>query len=123
MAQAKPRKLTARQLLDKFQIKSANQNCLRDMACPSCGERDTFQIEMKAVIRIHDEGTEDHEDTEWDGKSYCACGRSECPQAGLVRDFTFPGLDDLLEQCNCVEVHSWYNAERHASACPCAPRA
>ena len=95
-----PRKLTARQFLKKFPDSEQNENCLEDMGCPECGNRERFKIEMTAVIEICDEGTEDHGDTEWDDKSYCEC--FVCSLSGKVRNFTFKGLDDLIHETKQV---------------------
>ena len=95
----KTKKLTVPQLVTKFpaMLKGAeNENCLEDMACPVCGQRERFKIEMKAIIEIRDEGTEDHGDTDWDGNSWCECPESECRHEGKARDFKFKGLDAYI---------------------------
>ncbi len=94
----KPRKLTARQLTEKFPDLRPNDNCLTNIACPECGNRDPFRIEMKSVFTLRDDGTDGYEDTDWGRNAYCQCG--ECKHEGKVRDFAFPGLDDLLRSAN-----------------------
>jgi hypothetical protein len=94
-----PRKLTPKQLIKKFPDllkKNENENCLVDICCPECGNRSSFKIQMVAVIELFDNGTECHEDTEWDGSSYCEC--ADCMHAGKVRNFTFKGLDAEIYQ-------------------------
>ena len=92
---AKTSKLNAQQLAQKFQNLLPNDNCLTNIACPECGNRDQFRIEMKSVFTLRDDGTYGYEDTDWGQNDYCQCG--ECQHEGKVRDFTFAGLDELLQ--------------------------
>jgi hypothetical protein len=85
----------AERMLKKFPDMPPRENCLTDMACPECGSRDYFKITMSSVFEMFDDGTGDHEDTEWDGTSACTCG--ECGHEGTAADFTFEGLDELIE--------------------------
>jgi hypothetical protein len=94
----KTRTLTARQLAQKFQNLQPNDNCLTDIACPECGNRDQFRIEMKSIFALRDAGTDGYEDTDWGQNAYCQC--CECQHEGKVRDFTFAGLDELLQSVN-----------------------
>lgn len=94
----KTRKLTARHLAQKFPSLQQNENCLTNIACPECGNRDQFRIEMKSVFALRDDGTDGYEDTDWGQNAYCQCGG--CQHEGKVRDFTFAGLDDLLQSAN-----------------------
>lgn len=87
-------KLTTRQLMQKFPHLQSNDNCLNNIACPECGSRDRFRIEMKSIFTLRDDGTDGYEDTDWGQNAYCQCG--ECQHEGKVRDFTFSRLDDLL---------------------------
>lgn len=64
----------------------ANENCLEGMSCPKCGSEEPFNISIRTVMEVWDNGTEGNEDTEWDDKDYCRCGR--CKYEGKVRDFT-----------------------------------
>jgi hypothetical protein len=86
-------------MLEKFpQIVRAkpNTNCLEDMICPECGSRGPFGIEMSAIIMLHDEGTDEHGDTEWDDNSACNC--DDCQYKGQAGQFKAPGLDAMLEE-------------------------
>lgn len=94
MRQSTKRKMTARQLIQKFPRLRRNGNCLTNIACPECGNRDEFRIEMKSTFMLRDDGTDGYEDTEWGLSSFCQC--RQCQHEGKVHDFTFPGLDDLL---------------------------
>lgn len=89
------RKPTARQLRQKFPDLAANANCLVNIACPKCGYREDFRIEMRSIFTLYDNGTDGYEDTNWGPNSYCQCGR--CQHEGKVRDFSFHGLDELLQ--------------------------
>ncbi len=98
----KRRKLTARQLTEKFPNLQPNDNCLTNIACPECGNRNQFRIEMKSVFTLRDDGTDGYEDADWGQNAYCQCG--ECQHEGKVRDFTFAGLDDLLQSANASKA-------------------
>ena len=98
MRKTNRRKLTARQLIQMFPRLRSNENCLTDIACPECGTREEFRIEMKSVFTLRDDGTDSYEDTEWGRSNYCQCG--QCQHEGKVRDFTFLGLDDLLRSAH-----------------------
>lgn len=63
-----------------------NTNCLADMQCPQCRSFEPFNIEVKTSMRVFDNGTDDHGDTEWDEDSYCEC--CECGFSGTVADFS-----------------------------------
>ena len=97
-----PRRLTARRLVEEFPRLKPNSNCLTNIACPECGNRDQFRIEMKSMFTLRDDGTDGYEDTEWGRSNYCQCG--QCQHEGKVRDFIFPGLDDLLHTANEATV-------------------
>lgn len=62
-----------------------NSNCLEGFKCPKCKSEGPFNIEMKSVITLHDNGTDEHSDTEWGQNSYCDC--AECCHSGIVADF------------------------------------
>lgn len=94
MRRTTKRKLTARKLIQKFPRLQRKANCLTDIACPGCGNREEFRIEMKSMFTLRDDGTDGYEDTEWGQGNYCRCG--QCQHEGKVRDFTFPGLEALL---------------------------
>ena len=53
----------------------ANENCLAGMACPRCGSLEPFSIAGTALFEVHDDGTEDYGDVEWDDDSSCECRR------------------------------------------------
>lgn len=88
-------KLTARQFLKKFPESRANDNCLLDMGCPECGNRDNFHIDFTGTANVFDDGSDDEGDHEWEGRSPCRC---DCGHTGTVLGFTFNGLDDLIVQ-------------------------
>lgn len=85
----------ARAFLEKFPGSIVNDGCLQDMACPKCGEREVLHITATSVFQVYDEGTDDHEDVEWDGDSHCCC--RECGHEGKVKDFQIPFLDAEIE--------------------------
>ncbi len=67
-----------------------NTNCLRGFKCPSCGQTEAFNIQIKTICRVTDDGTETLGDCEWDDSNFCGC--CKCPHIGTVRDFTKPPL-------------------------------
>jgi hypothetical protein len=66
-------------------IKTANSNCLSGMQCPKCHSLEPLKIEVKTIVAVFDDGTDDHGDTHWDDDSYCEC--CECGFCGTVKDF------------------------------------
>lgn len=72
-----------------------NTNCLENIACINCGNREKFNINATITAEVDDEGTDNsNTDTEWDDKSPCSCG--QCDSSGTVADFTIEGLDDAI---------------------------
>lgn len=63
-----------------------NTNCLAGMDCPKCGSEGPFNIVVTTIMEVSDDGTNTHEDTEWDYKSYCKC--TECGHEARVWNFT-----------------------------------
>jgi len=64
---------------------SKNNNCLEGFVCPNCEYTEHFYIRSKSLFEVHDNGTEGHEDVEWDGRSDCRCG--SCDHWAPVEDF------------------------------------
>ena len=62
-----------------------NTNCLEGMKCPQCASFEPFKIEVKTIVKVFDDGTGDHGDTEWDDDSYCEC--CNCHLCGTVAQF------------------------------------
>ena len=87
--------MNAKQFLRKFPDAERNTNCLTDMACPKCGNRERFNVEVKTIMELQDMGSGDHADIEHDATSFCQC--LECAEEGTVADFTIEGLDDEIE--------------------------
>ena len=87
-----------RTFLKKFPNAPQNENCLIDIACPKCGHRDEFSIEVSSFARVSDNGTNDIDtsDTEWTDKSYCRC--CNCNHVATVAAFTIEGLDEALAE-------------------------
>ena len=86
--------MNAKEFLDKFPNSPLRENCLEDMGCPQCGQRDCLKIEMSSRFELFDNGTGDNEDTEWDEHSPCQC--PECLHEGTAGAFTHKGLDKLI---------------------------
>lgn len=64
-----------------------NENCLAGMRCPkrACKSEGPFAIVVAAIAEVHDDGTEEFSDVEWDDDSYCRC--KACGYEGIVADF------------------------------------
>jgi hypothetical protein len=89
--------MTAKEFLTKFPDATGNDNCLKDLACPKCGHRESFLIDIEARAVVRDDGTEvGSADHDWQDTSYCACGNDACPLEGEVSDFAVYGLDKLI---------------------------
>ena len=65
----------------------ANENCLKDMACPKCKSEGPFGMAVTAWCNdVSDDGTDgDFTEIEWPDDGLCRC--KECLHMGLVRDF------------------------------------
>lgn len=64
-----------------------NENCLKGVRCPKCGHTEDFYITGQSTFHTMDDGTEGHTDVEWDDKSSCRCGNSDCEFVGDLEDF------------------------------------
>jgi hypothetical protein len=65
--------------------KNGNDNCLYDIECPVCAHYSEFKIEIRAMVRITDEGTSDMYDSDWTDESFILC--TNCNYHGAVREF------------------------------------
>lgn len=59
-----------------------NTNCLENMACPQCGQREQFCIQVTTLATVVDNGIMDTGDNSWDDDSYAQC--DECGWTGTV---------------------------------------
>ncbi len=88
--------LTPETFRDKFPNQAErNKNCLADMACPECGSREPFTIEVTCFARTYDDGIEQTEDSDWSALSACAC--RNCGYDATVQHFIVTGLDQHLQ--------------------------
>lgn len=88
--------------LQRFPKTEQMTNCLTDLACPRCGRRDGIQIQVKRWASFADSGTDDEPgDTEYTARNPAQC--SECDHSGTVAGFTFPGLDDAIEEGKIIK--------------------
>ena len=88
--------MKAEEFVAKFPDAERNQSWLENIACPKCGQRERFRIEMIIIADVTDDETNRDGDCQYDDDSYCECG--ECPNCGKLVVFTIKGLDDLLEE-------------------------
>jgi hypothetical protein len=78
----------------KYPSSVPNSNCLRNIACPHCGNRESFEIEARANFIVYDDGTSEFGDVEYDPQSRAAC--RSCGKTGRLERFTIPKLDETL---------------------------
>lgn len=82
--------------MDKYPDAPVNDNCLFDMACPECGNREELLVKASATFVLEDDGTElKGGDTDWDDSSWCQCPR--CSYTNDAKAFTFTNLDNFLD--------------------------
>lgn len=86
--------MNAEQFFKKYPDARRNTNCLKDIACPKCGNRSDFGISFNSFGCFTDEGCDEYGDLDYDSTSYAVC--RECEHDGTVKNFTIEGLDELL---------------------------
>lgn len=73
-----------------------NENCLKGVKCPKCGQDEKFGIAMDIVHEVTDDGVGDHiGEMDWADDSYCEC--RECWFSGKFKDFREKGADGEME--------------------------
>lgn len=85
--------MNAKEFLKKYPKSQAREGNLENKGCPQCGNRDCLRIAFSGVAHVSDDTSEDDGDHEWEDTSACHC---HCGNSGTVKDFTIPGLDDLI---------------------------
>jgi hypothetical protein len=85
---------TSRQSGGQIAIKTENTNCLDGMKCPKCGSPEPFGIQVRMMVTVSDDGTEDYANSEWEDTSYCKC-RTCCFHA-IAGDFRIGAAKRLL---------------------------
>lgn len=100
--------MSPKKFLKKFPDTEPRENCLEDIACPKCGQRDEFVVQALLHVGLRDEGTDAYSDstkhygdTDWGPNSFCRC--PDCDYEGKVRNFTHEGLDKLIDNAPCPE--------------------
>lgn len=74
-----------------------NENCLEDIICPQCANRDEFQVELKTVANLTDDGTDANVgDHVYGSDAWAAC--KNCRYAGKLSIFKIEGLDNLIRE-------------------------
>jgi hypothetical protein len=61
-----------------------NQNCLEGMRCPNCLSAGPFNIVCETWVEMHDDGSEKHEDLDYDDDSHARCLVYPCEWHGTV---------------------------------------
>jgi hypothetical protein len=89
--------MTTCEYVKKFGIpKVRNTNILEDKACPKCGSRGGFRIQMSVFGDVTDDGSDADGDHEWDSNSQCYC--HHCNHHDVLEAFTVEGLDTEREE-------------------------
>lgn len=88
--------MTAAEFLAKFPKSKPNSNCLEDVGCHRCGNREEFKVLITTWAELVDDGTVADSDHEYDMFSPIEC--EKCHHKTLLHEFTFQGLDPLIEQ-------------------------
>jgi hypothetical protein len=65
----------------------SNENCLRGIRCPKCGNEDRFFIVATILADVTDDGADiaRHTDMEWDDDSHTRC--PDCDRDGPLAEF------------------------------------
>jgi hypothetical protein len=69
----------------------ANVNILEGMRCPECKSEGPFKISATSRFTVYDDGTDGHEDVEWDDDSDCEC--DNCDHSGTVKDYIIKQIE------------------------------
>ncbi len=84
--------------IKKFPGLPIRHNCIMDLLCPECGQRDSLTLEVKCRVPLDDDGTDPMRllsGHDWDSRSWTEC--PECGTGGSMGKFCCPGLDQALE--------------------------
>lgn len=85
---------------ETFPEAEANDNCLKNIACPECGSRGPFTIFAASSFLMTDNGVEDAGDIEFDKNAAIMC--MACRKTDNVDGFTIDGLDDTKPDENIL---------------------
>lgn len=67
---------------------SNNENCLKNMRCPKCGQDSRFLVMITACASVTDDGTDIEPDSvNWNSKASTICSDDECDMMGEWNDF------------------------------------
>lgn len=91
---SEPARMSPEQFHAKFPDVDINTDCARDYACPSCGGRGPFRVEVTDFVDLSDENgySFPSELAETDTPPRCL----DCDYKGA--DIILPGLDEYLER-------------------------
>lgn len=98
--------MTAKEFIKKFpEQREINSNCLTDIACPLCGNRDSIIVSVNIWTELSDDGTDHYSDAtdhcgnvEYDDGSCAQCTGEDCEMSGRLKQFRIEGLDALLQE-------------------------
>ena len=64
----------------------SNENCLKGIRCPKCGQEDMFYIVGTATFELTDDGASEFQNLEWDDESMVRC--PQCNWWGKRKEFS-----------------------------------
>jgi hypothetical protein len=86
---------TVDEFIKQYPDASINEEHLTDIACPDCGSRTCFVINIVTQFEVFDSGVDEQVgDNEFNDDSPAMC--KQCGACGLLCQFTFEGLDKAL---------------------------
>lgn len=71
-------------------MSNPNNNCLEGKKCPKCGSYGPLCVTAVSVFEMHDDGSEEYSDVEYDENSPASCS---CGFTGTWGDFDDPPSD------------------------------
>ena len=72
----------------------SNENCLKGIKCPKCGNESKFIIQANAVVTVEDSGVTDAHTFEWGSDDGCKC--AACDFHGELSEFE---MDSKCDDC------------------------
>lgn len=112
--------MTVHTFITKFpDVEEINTNSLVDLACPKCGDRAAFYIQVTAGALVCDMGVDETQDPEWDDDSYCRC--RNCGHHATIEKFTINGLDSFLSCDLPREAKALLDSDPPKGACILTP--
>lgn len=72
-----------------------NDNCLKGMMCPKCGQAESFDVDVLSTATLMDEGVVEYTGAKFDGGHTAGC--TQCDWTGTVSQLSIPGFSVTFE--------------------------